>query len=96
MTTMLYISNVFPVSIDLGGADITRSAAEAAQLTFHPNQEPTLDRIRRLNAAIIVQLEQLRDSSTGAAADTARMAITYFQTAGYWGSAAVIAQIRGS
>lgn len=98
----------FPKLLDLGEAEVSRTAAEAAHLSFHGSQHPKLDRIKRLGAALISEMEKLRDTPPivvtgpdGEAMTTvhpcvreASIAITQLQTSVFWCASAVISTIK--
>jgi hypothetical protein len=106
MSMLINTTVEFPVSIELGKADISRTAAEAAHLSFHPNQHARLDRIKRLGAAMITEMEKLRETPHAVlvddmlvtaphpAAREASVAITQLQTAIFWCASAVICTIK--
>lgn len=100
MSTIINTAIEFPVSIDLGKAEISRTAAGATHLTFHGNQHPRLDRIKRLGAAMITEMERLRETPSIVVAGPhpavreASVAITQMQTAVFWCASAVIATIK--
>ena len=108
MSTMSNTAIEFPVSIELGKAEVSKTAAGATHLTFHVNQHPMLDRVKRLGAALITELEKIRDTphqvvtspdgetttTPHPAAREAAVAITYIQTGVFWCASAVVASIK--
>lgn len=107
MSTMLNTAIEFPVSIELGKAEISRTAAEAVRLTFHANQVQALNRIQQLGAAMVTEMEKVRDTPREVTAGPngeaipvpfpnareASVAITSLQTAVFWCAQAVIKTI---
>lgn len=108
MSTTTNTAIEFPVSIDLGKAEVSKTAAGATHLTFHVNQHPRLDRVKRLGAALITEVEKLREtppivvaggdgeamSVPHPAVREAAVAITQLQTAIFWCASAVIATTK--
>ena len=109
MSTLTDNVIVFPVAVELGRADISKTAADATHLTFHANQHARLDRVKRLGAALITEMEKLREThpvlfvpgeggvfmnAPHPAAREASVAITQLQTAILWCASAVIATIK--
>lgn len=108
MSTLISTAIEFPVSIELGKADVSKTAAEATHLTFHANQHPRLDRIKRLGAAMITEMEKLREmphlvvagpdgeamTAPHPCVREASVSITQLQTAVFWCASAVIASIK--